>query len=73
MRDAAFPRGKLACDSPWPLGLSTSVPLVPAHVLLFFFPLGDSSAEAPWKLASVSRSPDFTPQRSEEARTLPRF
>lgn len=37
MRDAAFPRGKLACDSPWPLGLSTSVPLVPAHVLLFFF------------------------------------
>lgn len=48
----------------------------PIRVLLvcfFFFPLGDSSAEVPWKLASVSRSPDFASRKSEEARTLPHF
>lgn len=73
VRNDAFPRGKTACG-PWASPCPYPLPH-PRFVggFVFFFSLGDSSAEVPWKLASVSRSPDFTSRKSEEARTLPHF
>lgn len=41
------PWGKLACDSLRPLGLSMSVPHVPAHVLLFYFFFFPSGIQVP--------------------------
>lgn len=38
-------------------------PLTPPAWYYFFFPLGDSSAEVPWKVARAQRSSDFTPRK----------